>query len=138
LLRERPKPLTIRWIAFFIRKRASDRPDFARQLTSLLPLPRDRAFLPDLDLRRVPAVSGLYWLQSAQSKKLYVGETVNLQRRFEEQLALTQFNFWNTDRASIDVRFRALPDERRMLWGNQAGWIARWKPCGNYAEFAAL
>ena len=94
----------------------------------------------NLDWDAVPESGGLYWLQDpSQSKRLYVGETLNLRQRLRLQLSASQFDFWDSDRRGISVRFRELAETNDMgLKGNQSWWIGHWKPLGNFADLAAL
>jgi hypothetical protein len=85
----------------------------------------------------VPSSSGLYWLK-APNRNLYVGKALDLRQRFRLQLNASQFNFWLTDRDNLEIRYCALADvDDAILKGNQARWIAAWKPVGNFSEFAA-
>jgi hypothetical protein len=129
--------LKLRWVAFSIRKRAHARREYARQLPALLRLPKQIESMAALDLSQVPERPGLYWLGTV-GNNLYVGETLNLRRRFELQFESGTFDFWNQDRESIEVRFGELPETDKELKGNQSHWIKEWKPVGNFAEFAAL
>ena len=79
---------------------------------------------------------GLYWLQSAdEEKKLYVGKTENLRLRFQLQIKDSPFDFWETPRSELEIRFA--PANRDVLLGNQSYWINEWKPRGNYSLLAA-
>jgi hypothetical protein len=96
-----------------------------------------------LDHERVPACPGLYWLEDADnSKKLYVGQTLNLNDRLHDQLRSTEFNFWGSPREQLLLRYCAVgaddKQEQRRLPGNQSIWIAKWRPLGNYEKLAAL
>jgi site-specific DNA-methyltransferase (adenine-specific) len=130
--------LKIRWVALYIRKGAAARRGFARQLASFQALPSRGEWAASFNWGRVPQQPGLYWLRTPE-KKLYVGETLNLQQRFRRQLEASRFNFWDTDKSGIEIRYCALPSGGdRLLKGNQSWWIAHWKPIGNYSDFAAL
>jgi DNA modification methylase len=129
--------LRIRCMAFRIRKRARNMRRLGKNLDSHLALPRSGETVSQLDLDRVPQNPGVYWLQSSE-KKLYVGETLDLHKRFELQLLSSTFGFWDTDRQDLYVRFRELPPDKEIRWGNQSHWIACWHPVGNYSGFAAL
>jgi site-specific DNA-methyltransferase (adenine-specific) len=127
----------IRWIALYIRKRAHDYPAAKRRLETFVQLPNQRQFLASLDWSAVPQQRGLYWLRGPD-KHLYVGKALNLRQRFEVQLKATHFDFWETDRHDLEIRYHLLPGANdTCLKGNQAWWIAKWSPVGNFAEFAA-
>jgi site-specific DNA-methyltransferase (adenine-specific) len=131
----------VRSVAFRIRKRASRVREQIKKLNSFEPFPRKRELGSSLDLESVPATPGLYWLKCADSeRKLYVGKTINLNRRFELQIVRSRFGFWNTPRSELDIRYRPFsePKPENMLNGNQSHWITRWKkPEGNYYKLAA-
>jgi DNA modification methylase len=127
--------LQIRWVAFYIRKQDKKRRRFADELESFLRLPERGEPAMSLNLERVPSKPGLYWLRSPQ-KKLYVGETLDLRRRFKLQLE-ANFGFWDTNRQDLEVRYGELPEIEQQLKGNQSHWIAEWQPIGNYSPFAA-
>lgn len=130
-------PFKIRWVALYIRKRAKKNRQAGLQLNRLQPLPKDGQLLSSLNLNVIPAAAGLYWLQSPD-KKLYVGETIDLRRRFQLQFQTPGFGFWETDRRTLDIRYSALNNsETALLKANQSRWIAHWKPVGNYSGFAA-
>ncbi len=130
--------LLMRWVAFGIRKRAQS---VRRKADSLLnansTLPSQRILATDLNIAKIPPASGLYWLQNkAEQKNLYVGETLNLQKRLETQIVSSAFDFWGTVRDQLIVRFRE--EDATDLSGYQSYWIGRWKPQGNYFKLAAI
>jgi site-specific DNA-methyltransferase (adenine-specific) len=138
MIPEKISPFRIRWLALHIRKRAKDVRQAGHDANAAELWPSRCRVLGSLDWDSVPSSSGLYWLQ-VPSKRLYVGETLNLRQRLHLQLTASQFNFWETDLEDIEIRFRELPDlDGMVLKGNQSWWIAHWQPVGNYAEFAAI
>ncbi len=137
MISEKVPAFKIRWIAMSIRKRAHDVRRAGRELRWSVPLPKRGQCVPSLDFESLPSAPGLYWLQGAETR-LYVGETINLRQRFQLQFRATRFDFWGTDKSSLDVRYCTLPDsDRSLLDGNQSWWIAHWSPIGNFSEFAA-
>jgi hypothetical protein len=127
----------IRWVALHIRKRASRCRKAGRELSAVEELPKQGAWVSSLDWDRIHPSPGLYWLSSSE-QKLYVGETLNLQQRFRLQFDTRGFDFWDTARDALEVRYRELGDVAdALLKGNQSQWIARWRPLGNYSGFAA-
>src|SRR5262249_41019108 len=139
MIKDKISSFRIRWLALHIRKRAKAvRREGARVVgTEAQKLwPRQQLTLRSLDWDTVPREPGVYWLQ-APSMPLYVGETFNLRQRLEVQLKASRFDFWDTDRREITVRFRELPKAgEKTLMGHQSWWITRLKPVGNYAKFA--
>jgi site-specific DNA-methyltransferase (adenine-specific) len=127
----------IRWVALYIRKRAHEFPEAARELDTPAPLPRRKQLVQALDWSAVPSERGLYWLHSSD-KRLYVGKALDLRQRFGLQLRADQFDFWGTELQNLEVRYCVLPDASAViLKGNQSRWIADWNPVGNFTEFAA-
>jgi hypothetical protein len=104
-----------------------------------LPHKKERVF--ELNPDDVPETPGLYWLHAGEIK-LYVGETLNLRRRLQIQLAANGFDFWPARGSELEIRYRPLPacddrEQQSRLQANQSYWIAKWKPIGNYSELAA-
>ena len=131
-------PFKIRWLALHIRKRAKTVRQAGRELRDCLQLPRKKHRVCSLSRGDLSPTPGLYWLQSPE-EKLYVGETLDLRRRFQLQFEKAKFEFWGTDWRNLELRYCELPNvEEALLKGNQSRWIARWKPVGNYSDFAAL
>jgi site-specific DNA-methyltransferase (adenine-specific) len=138
MIPEKISPFRIRWLALHIRKRAKEVRRAGAEVDARKLWPSRGRLVPSIDWNAVPPSPGIYWLQG-QSKRLYVGETLNLQQRFQLQLEETQFDFWETDRQNLNVRYRELPGMDEMaLKGNQSWWIAHWKPVGNYLDLAAV
>jgi site-specific DNA-methyltransferase (adenine-specific) len=135
--------LLVRWIALSIRKRAKAVRRISQTVVNAVRLPNRKEMVTQLDHERVPACPGLYWLEDADnSKKLYVGQTLNLNDRLHDQLRSTEFNFWGSPREQLLLRYCAVgaddKQEQRRLPGNQSIWIAKWRPLGNYEKLAAL
>jgi site-specific DNA-methyltransferase (adenine-specific) len=138
LIAEEVSSFRIRWVALHIRKEAKKTRTAGAALRDRQPLPRTAQQVASLDLNRIPLEQGLYWLEGS-GKKLYVGETLNLRRRFERQLHVSRSEFWDIQRENLEIRYCALPDAaEELLKGNQSRWIADWNPIGNYSELAAL
>jgi DNA modification methylase len=136
MISKRVEAFKIRWVAFHFRKRAKKIRLAGCKLTAREPLPKNRVPVYSLALGDLPQEPGLYWLQGPD-KNLYVGETLNLRKRFKLQFESPKFDFWNTEPHDLQFRFRPLMAE---LEGNQSKWIAAWDPppLGNYLGFAAL
>jgi site-specific DNA-methyltransferase (adenine-specific) len=138
MISEQVASFTIRWVALHLRKRAWRVRQAGRNVENSTRWVRRVTHVGELDCNALPCVPGLYWL-SGQSTKLYVGQTLNLRQRFQLQFETQQFDFWDTERESLEVRYRMLPDARYdFLDGQQSWWIAHWQPVGNYLGFAAL
>lgn len=138
MLSEEVTSLRIRWVALHIRKLAKRGRDYARKLESFQKLPSKAVAASVLEWDQLPARPGLYWLRSPE-EKLYVGETLNLRQRLIRQIKTSSFDFWQTDRTDLDVRYCELPgDDEKLLLGNLSHWVKLWKPKGNFAKFAAL
>jgi hypothetical protein len=130
-------PFRIRWLALHIRKRAKTIRLAGRAVNGAGLWPGRSQLVRSLDWDAFPSLPGLYWVQGP-SRRLYVGETLNLRLRFQMQFDAPRFDFWDTDRQSLKIRYRDLPESDDMfLKGNQSWWIAHWKPVGNYSGFAA-
>jgi predicted GIY-YIG superfamily endonuclease len=87
----------------------------------------------------LPQRPGLYWLESLQAqKKLYIGKTFDLRRRFQLQFKGATFNFWETAQSDLRLRYCELDDaDSDLLDANQSRWIGNWRPVGNCIRFAA-
>jgi hypothetical protein len=131
-------PFRIRWLALHVRKRAMRIRQAGRNEDAAALWPSRCHSVQSLDWNAIPAARGLYWV-AAPEKRLYVGETLNLRQRLQLQLEAPGFNFWDTDRGILNIRYRELPEmDDMLLKGKQSWWIAHWKPVGNYSGFAAL
>lgn len=130
--------LLMRWVAFGIRKRAqSNRKKAAAIAKAGLRLPSQRVLATQLDLAKIPSSSGLYWLEnSAERKNLYVGGTLNLQKRIETQVIGSAFDFWGTAKDQLIVRMKE--ETPGNLSRYQSYWIGHWKPQGNFFKLAAI
>jgi hypothetical protein len=137
MITENLESFRLRWLALHIRKRAKEIRDAGRHVHAADLWPNRCESVRSLDWDMVPSSPGLYWVEGP-STRLYVGETNNLRQRLQLQLQAPRFDFWDTDRQSLKIRYRELPDKNdRDLKGNQSWWIAHWKPVGNYSGFAA-
>jgi excinuclease UvrABC nuclease subunit len=103
-------------------------------------LPRSSTIAPELNLSSVSQAPGLYWLQDNRNgRKLYVGQTQDLQLRLNTQVIESCFDFWGANKEHLDVRFRRVAEnDENLLLGNQSHWIREWQPEGNYQELAAV
>jgi site-specific DNA-methyltransferase (adenine-specific) len=138
MIPEAVSPFRIRWLALHIRKRAKEVRQAGYEADARTLWPKRGQLLRSLDWDAVPQSSGLYWLQVLPSKRLYVGETLNLRQRLRLQLSASQFDFWDTNRLDLNIRIRELPETDEMiLKGNQSWWIGHWNPVGNYSAFSA-
>jgi hypothetical protein len=135
MISEKVSSFKIRWVALYIRKRASGILEAGRDLTTIQPLPQREESIPSLDRDAVPESRGLYWLQSPE-QPLYVGKTFDLRQRFYLQFHKPKFDFWGTERQNVRVRYCPLPDANdTFLKQNQSGWIVHWNPVGNFTGF---
>jgi site-specific DNA-methyltransferase (adenine-specific) len=138
MLPDEPKPssLKIRWFAFRIRKNADRISQDAAKLNKDIPLARHPESPFAVDISRVPAVRGLYWL-SGENRALYVGETDNLRERLEFQFGHKKFDFWGIPRHKLQLRFRPVEAPLPDLPKHQSRWISKWQPIGNFEKLAA-
>jgi site-specific DNA-methyltransferase (adenine-specific) len=135
MISERVSSFKLRWVALYIRKRASGILEAGRALASIQPMPRQEESLAFLDWGAVPESRGLYWLQSPD-RPLYVGKSFDLRQRFQLQFHKAKFDFWSTERENLRVRYCPLPDaDYTFLKQNQSRWIAHWNPVGNFTGF---
>jgi site-specific DNA-methyltransferase (adenine-specific) len=138
MIPERVPPFRLRWLAIHVRKRAKTIRLAGLKADAGNLWPNSAQPVRSLDFNTIPALPGLYWVE-APSKRLYIGETLDLRQRLQLQLEAREFNFWDTDRESLNIRYRELPDVDDMhLKGHQSWWIAHWNPVGNYSGFAGL
>lgn len=136
MLPDKPSSLKIRWFAFRIRKAADKISKASIRLDEDIAMARhiERPF--SMDLSKIPASPGLYWL-SGDNRNLYVGETDNLQERLEIQFGHKKFNFWETPHDKLLLRFKAVNTPISALPKHQSRWISRWQPLGNFEKLAA-
>lgn len=135
--------LLMRWIALSIRKSANDVRKVRSVAVDPVRLPTRKVTAACLDFEAIPDRPGLYWLRDKETdKKLYVGRTFNLHDRLNDQLRNSEFDFWGTPRASLEIRLCEVAGDEKtretLLSGNQSIWIGKWRPLGNYEKLAAL
>jgi site-specific DNA-methyltransferase (adenine-specific) len=136
-----PKPypsFAIRWLALGLRKRATKMRRAAETVESDLEIPSEKTdpFDPKT-LINTPEKPGIYWIETqAQGRPLYIGSCLNLRKRLDYQFVGTSFDFWGISRSDLTLACLPWGNERRQLWGQQSRQIGRWKPEGNYEEFA--
>jgi hypothetical protein len=134
MLPDNPDSLKIRWFAIRVRKGAAFIRKSSANLKGPIEMPGDSANPYRLDLSKVPAAPGMYWL-SGENKNLYVGETGNLRDRFKMQFGHKNFAFWNTQPDHLRISFTAV-NSATPLPRHQSHWISKWQPIGNYKELA--
>jgi site-specific DNA-methyltransferase (adenine-specific) len=135
MISEKVPSFRIRWVALYIRKRASGILEAGRGLATPQRMPDEEECILSLDWDAVPESRGLYWLQSPD-RPLYVGKTFDLRSRFQLQFQKTKFNFWETDRQNLLLRYCPLPHAHpKFLMRNQSRWIARLNPVGNFTGY---
>jgi hypothetical protein len=146
ILNEQLPSLSIRWIALWLRKRATSVRKSAVTLKDSVSLPNNSNLASNLNLANVPEAPGLYWLQDPH-KKLYVGETHNLRQRLAIHIKPFPLSIWNSTPSELRIRHKSfdVPDDlgsnqlRQDLERHQSRWIARWDcPVGNYSKLAAI
>jgi hypothetical protein len=137
MLPDRPGSLAIRWSAMRIRKNANRVAQASASLERKMRMAREAERPFGLELEKVPATPGLYWLMG-EKKPLYVGETANLRERFAVQFDQSvKFDFWGTARQQLHLSFRSVAAPARgALAKQQARWIKDWRPIGNYRKLA--
>jgi site-specific DNA-methyltransferase (adenine-specific) len=134
MIPEKLASLKIRWFALRLRKRASEYRNEARKLNKPVAWPRLYVDPFSMQLDRVPASPGLYWL-FGKDRHLYVGETPNLRERLETQFSTSRFDFWGADKQNLELGYRSV-DSADILRPNQSIWIGKWKPEGNLVDLA--
>jgi len=136
MLPDRPDSLKIRWFALRIRKRAKYIASTSAKLESHIPIARKTEDPFGINLSKVPAGSGLYWL--AGNDHLYVGETENLRERFEVQFNTNnKFSFWDNPLNKLQLSYKVVnTDVHDNLSKHQYYWISKWRPIGNYTKLA--
>ncbi len=135
MLPEPVSSLKLRWFALRIRKLPDKKyKEQARKVLKnhiALPPIADNPF--NLSWDRVPTLPGLYWLQG-EDRHLYVGRTRNLRGRFEIQFSRNRFDFWGTNKHNLELGYCCVDKEN--LEPNQAIWIGKWNPAGNWTGLA--
>lgn len=132
--------LLIRWTALRLRKRAHEIREMKYRLSKYAPLPSTVHAVSRIKHDSLPKLPALYWLRSEKTR-FYVGQTLDLQKRFLNQIELGQFDDWNVDKDELEVLYHVLPETERDLrfrLGNQSYWIKKWQPLGNYERLAAI
>lgn len=131
-----PGSLMIRWGALRLRKEARLISASAMRLDKVIPIARTFESAFDVDLIKVPALPGLYWLADKQ-RHLYVGETDNLQQRFRMQFGHRKFDFWGAAHDKLVLAFKRVDVPVSDLAKHQSLWISKWRPIGNFEKLAA-
>src|SRR5206468_5607 len=137
MLPDEPSSLEIRWFALRIRKAADKISQAAGKLNKDIAIARDFESPFSLDQSKVPASPGLYWLRD-DNRHLYVGETDNLQERFEIQFGHKKFGFWGTPLDQLLLPFKKVDAPIPTLPKHQSRWISKWQPIGNFEKLAAV
>jgi hypothetical protein len=87
--------------------------------------------------RDMPKYPGVYLLRT-EEQPLYVGETLDLQRRIDRQLNVDHFDFWGNPKKEIEICYQKLPEGETQRLGQaiQSRLIGRLEPRGNYKSLA--
>jgi len=135
MLPEKPSSFHIRWFALRIRKGANYISKNSANVDAKIRIAQEFANPFDMDITKVPAQPGLYWL-SSDKQHLYVGETENLNERFKVQFGHHEFDFWGASPEKLQLGFTAVLKPAPSLPMQQSRWIFDWKPIGNYERLA--
>lgn len=128
--------LVYRWAALKLRKQSHAA---RRRAAALSPPTRfgKPLQLEEFDPRMVPSGTGVYLL-GGRSRKLYVGEAVDLQKRLSRQFARNRCELWREhadlygiapDKLSLWIRPVTARAGEMLAW--QACLVQRYKPCLN-------
>ncbi|MDB4614640.1 GIY-YIG nuclease family protein, partial [bacterium] len=123
------KPFQYRWAALKLRKEAKS----ARIRSAVLDAPgrlSRRMAIGELDTKSIPSEAGLYVISQSEKSKLYVGETLDLRRRF----AAAQQKAWGSFSEDVFVQtIRMDPcGPGRLAW--QSCLVQKFKPTLNSFE----
>ncbi len=128
-------PFQYRWAALKLRKQAK----LARSRGAVLVPPRRlgrELQVEDFDAGGLPDEPGVYLLTGGKSRRLYVGETLNLRGRLEQQFAAERCSAWSALPGRLTLRTfatQAIPAEM-LAW--QSCLVRKYKPRLNYRELA--
>ncbi|MCH8828608.1 MAG: site-specific DNA-methyltransferase [Planctomycetes bacterium] len=131
-------PLEYRWAALRLRKEAKK----ARSRAAVLSPPRrfgEMIPVQDLKSKDLPKQPGLYLLSENRSRKLYVGETINLRRRLALQFGKEQLQEWSQIARSVFIQTRPLESAKTGNLAWQSCLVKKYKqrPRLNYFELRA-
>ena len=127
------EPLEYRWAALKLRKQAKT----ARSRAAVLTAPRFSNMIPlnDITKKTFASEMGLYIVSESKSKKLYVGETLDLRN----QLMAVKKNKKAWESVSKSLFVQALPmdhsDAGNLAW--QSCLVKKFKPKLNYSELGS-
>ena len=124
-----------RWAALKLRKQSK----IARSRGAILSAPRKigkAVSIEQLDLDNIPKTPGVYLLQKNAKKKLYAGETLNLQQRLTAVLQSSgDFDLFGE---SVEIRIFPTQSTPAEFLAWQSCFIRKHKPKLNYQELTAL
>ncbi len=127
-------PLQYRWAALTIRKRAHDHRKRSQSLAGALVRRRFPEFrsLRRLRLDQLTASPGVYLARAEGERNLYVGETLDLGRRFQQHLNAEGWRGLAEDPEVGVIELSGVDLKDR--WGLQSRFIGRYEPMLNYLE----
>ncbi len=126
--------LQYRWAALTIRKRAHDCRRWSRSLASTLQHQRFPNFrsLRRLEIDRLSGRSGVYLARVSCDRNLYVGETYDLGRRFQQHLDAEGWRDIADDPEIGVIELHGV--EMRVRCGLQSRLISEYSPLLNYRD----
>ncbi len=128
-------PLEYRWAALKLRKQAK----VARSRGAILSAPRkigNAVAVEQLDLDDISETPGVYLLQQGGKKKLYAGETLNLQQRLTSVLKSSDDLALFGDGVQVRIFQTQTTPAEFLAW--QSCFIRKHKPKLNYQELATV
>ncbi len=131
------RPVDYRWAALRLRKVAKA----ARTRAAALTAPRRfeaSVAVGEFDPEDQPESPGLYLVSENSTKKLYVGETLNLRRRLSLQFGDPQQAEWASFAGSLFIQTLPMTDSRSGMLTWQSCMVRKYKrrPRLNYHELA--
>ena len=132
------RPVDYRWAALRLRKVAKA----ARTRAAALTAPRrfeESNAISEFDPEGQPESPGLYLVSENSTKKLYVGETLNLRRRLSLQFGGAQQAEWSNFAGSLFIQTLPMTNSRSGMLTWQSCMVRKYKrrPRLNYHELAS-
>ncbi len=133
------RPFEYRWAALRLRKEAKK----ARTRAAVLRAPKQfDSMIPldQFDAQQQPESSGVYLLSESPTRRLYVGETLNLRRRLNLQFDRPQRTEWSRFAKSIFIQTLPIANSGTGMLTWQSCLVKKYKhrPRLNYFELGSL
>ncbi len=126
-------PRQYRWAALKLRKQAKT----ARTRGAVLAAPSrlgKKVPVVELPQHDIPAAPGVYVLTSQGSDHVYVGEALDLKRRFKEQFGKQQRKLWTETWESLAFQIHLTETTPAEMLAWQSCLVKKYKPRLNYRE----